>query len=136
MKKIDNYLRAFQQLTKAAAAWAAQPDDDLYRDGLIQRFEFTVELAWKSLKEFLEDQGAVVAHATPKAVLRDAYAAGYLDDPAPWLAILDARNLTSHVYSEETARTIAQDICTKFLPVFRSLADFYRDQQGCPDTIN
>ena len=93
----------------------------LYRDGLIQRFEFTVELAWKSLREYLEDQGVVLAVVSPRAVLKDAYAAGIIDDADMWNAIISARNITSYVYDEATATEIARQICEDFTPVLRSL---------------
>ena len=69
LQKIENYKRAFAQLEDAVKSYLAAPQDTLYRDGLIQRFEFTVELAWKSLREYLEDQGVVLAVVSPRAVL-------------------------------------------------------------------
>ena len=60
LQKIEHYKSALAQLNKAVDAWNAAPTDALYRDGLIQRFEFTFELAWKSLKEYLEDQGLMM----------------------------------------------------------------------------
>lgn len=126
MKKIDNYIRALAQLETAVAIYKNAQDNSLYRDGLIQRFEFTVELAWKSAKEYLEDQGAVVQFATPRAVLKDAYAAGMIAQPDTWNDILTARNSTSHIYSEDTAITIAAQICNDFLPVMQALRTFYK----------
>ncbi len=125
MKKVKNYINALSQLELAVNTYAASPDNSLYRDGLIQRFEFTVELAWKSAKEYLEDQGAVVQYATPRAVLKDAYAAGLISHPEVWNEILSARNLTSHIYSEDTAISIADQVCNDFLPVLRELKEFY-----------
>ena len=125
MKKIENYLRAIRHLKEAVDTYSAQPENDLYRDGLIQRFEFTVELAWKSLKEYLEDQGVTITRATPKAVLKDAFAAGVIQDDQIWILILDARNLTSHIYSEETAQNIARQVCSDFLPTLQRLETFY-----------
>lgn len=126
MQKIENYKHALAQLEHAVAAYTQNPSDTLYRDGLIQRFEFTVELSWKSLKDYLEDQGLVVAGvASPRAILKEAYSAGAIDSGESWNAILTARNLTSHVYDEETAQRIAEQICTDFLPTFRALAAFY-----------
>ena len=61
LQKIENYKRALTQLEEAVKCYRQAPDDTLYRDGLIQRFEFTVELAWKSMKEYLEDQGMVLS---------------------------------------------------------------------------
>ena len=88
---------------------------------MIQRFEFTVELAWKSLREYLEDQGVVLSVISPRAVLKEAYAAGVIDDADAWNAIISARNLTSHVYDEATAAEIARQICEDFLPILRAL---------------
>ena len=75
LQKIENYNSALAQLEQAVAIYQKSQQDALYRDGLIQRFEFTVELSWKSLKEYLEDQGFVLAASSPRAVLKDAYAA-------------------------------------------------------------
>lgn len=129
MKKCENYCRAVGQLGEAAAAYQHKPQDTLYRDGLIQRFEFSVELAWKSAKEYLEDQGMTLAVATPRAVLKEAYAAGLIQDEAVWNAILTARNITSHVYEEETAVEIAEKICGKFLKPLSALAAFYQEHE-------
>lgn len=125
MKKVENYGKALTQLELAVGIYEGEQDNGLYRDGLIQRFEFTVELAWKSAKEYLEDQGAVVQYATPRAVLKDAYAAGLISQPDIWNDILTARNSTSHIYSEDTAIAIAAQICNDFLPVLRELRAAY-----------
>lgn len=121
LQKIENYKHAFAQLEDAVARYHASPQDTLYRDGLIQRFEFTVELAWKSLREYLEDQGVILAVSSPRAVLKEAYAVGVIDDADTWNAILTARNLTSHVYDEATAAEIARQICEDFIPSPRDL---------------
>ena len=125
LQKVENYKNALAQLEDAVQAYQTAPQDALYRDGLIQRFEFTVELAWKSLREYLEDQGVVFSIVSPRAVLKDAYAAGFIDDDALWNSIISARNLTSHVYDEKTAVSIAQQICTEFLPPLQDLLHLY-----------
>ena len=126
LQRIENYKHAFAQLEDAVRRYLASPRDTLYRDGLIQRFEFTVELAWKSLREYLEDQGVVLAVSSPRAVLKEAYAVGVIDDADAWNAILTARNLTSHVYDEATAAEIARQICEDFMPELRDLLLRYR----------
>ena len=125
LQKIENYKRALAQLVEAVDRYQQSPKDTLYRDGLIQRFEFTVELAWKSMKEYLEDQGMVLSIASPRGILKEAYAAGVLDDADHWNKILTARNLTSHVYDEETAANIARQICTEFLAPLQALMRLY-----------
>lgn len=126
LQKIENYHHAVAQLEQAVAVYSKQPNDSLYRDGLIQRFEFTVELAWKSLKEYLEDQGSVLAVASPRGVLKEAYAAGVISDPETWDAIIRSRNITSHVYDEQTAIEVANQICEAYLPTLQQLDRFYR----------
>lgn len=128
LQKIENYNSALAQLEQAVAIYQKSQQDALYRDGLIQRFEFTVELSWKSLKEYLEDQGFVLAASSSRAVLKDAYAAGVIQDAERWNQILTARNITSHVYDEKTADGVAAQICNDFLPVLQALGRFYRDE--------
>jgi len=125
LQKIENYNNALAQLETAVARYQEASDDSLYRDGLIQRFEFTVELAWKSIKEYLEDQGMVLSIASPRGILREAFAAGVIADADAWNNILTARNLTSYVYDEATAVSIARQICTEFLPPLQALRRFY-----------
>ena len=127
LQKIENYHHALAQLAEAVQIYTADPGDALYRDGLIQRFEFTVELAWKSLKEYLEDQGAILGIASPRGVLKEAYAAGVITDAETWNRIIEARNITSHVYDERTAQTVAYQIAREFLPVLQKLGTFYRE---------
>jgi nucleotidyltransferase substrate binding protein (TIGR01987 family) len=82
-------------------ALAAGPRNDLERDGIIQRFEYSFELAWKVGKIFLADQG--IAATTPKLVIRELAKRGFLDEPELWLECLEARNKTSHIYKKEVA---------------------------------
>jgi len=126
MQKIENYLHALIQLEQAVSTYNKAPEDALYRDGLIQRFEFTVELAWKSIKEYLEDQGLILSISSPRAILKEAFAAGIITDSEAWNAILTARNITSHVYDEKTADKIATQVCDIFLPALHALSEFYR----------
>lgn len=126
LQKIENYHHAMAQLEEAVAVYSRDRGDSLYRDGLIQRFEFTVELAWKSLKEYLEDQGTVLSITSPRAVLKDAYAAGVIMDADVWDEIIRSRNVTSHVYDEKTAIEVADRVCNTYLPVLKKLDNFYR----------
>ena len=125
MQNLENYQNALEQLKTAIACYQGAPDDSLYRDGLIQRFEFTFELAWKSLREYMEDQGVVLSVATPRSVLKEAYSAGIISDPDTWIAALDSRNLTSHIYDEKTAVSIANRISTEFIRPLAALSEFY-----------
>jgi nucleotidyltransferase substrate binding protein (TIGR01987 family) len=70
-------------------------------EGLIQRFEYTFELAWKTLKDYLEHSGIVLPQITPKAVLKAAFAAKLIEDGQIWMDMLSHRNLRSHTYDCE-----------------------------------
>lgn len=80
------------------------PDQPLIIDASIQRFEFCVELTWKTLKKALASEG--VEANTPRECLQQAYVAHWLDDETLWLSMLKDRNLTSHTYKEALALEI------------------------------
>ena len=100
-ERLEGFGRALDRLDEALAVPA---DASLALDGTLQRFEFTFELAWKTLKDALEKEG--VEARTPREVLREAYGAGWLDDEEAWIDMLRDRSLSSHVYSEEAAAEI------------------------------
>ena len=81
-------------------------------DGTIQRFEFVLELYWKTLKRLLANEG--IETNTPKETLKKAYAAKWIDNEPAWLQMLNDRNATSHIYDEETARRIYKNIQIHF----------------------
>lgn len=119
-KKRENLCSAYDRLCEAAEAYRKDIANTIIRDGMIQRFEFTVELCWKTLKAILEDQGIIGAD-TPKAAFREAYAANLLAHEDLWLGMLHDRNLTSHVYREDVATAIATHILNDYLTAFDSL---------------
>jgi nucleotidyltransferase substrate binding protein (TIGR01987 family) len=86
-----------------------------------------VELAWKSIKEYLEDQCIVLGIPSPRGILKEAYAAGIIHDAETWNQILTARNLTSHVYDEQTSIDIACQICNALLPPLDALAAYFKN---------
>lgn len=93
---------------------------DSVRDGVIQRFEFCTELAWKTLREYLLDQGYSEVNS-PKSVMKQAYADGLLNEEQAWIDLLNARNLTSHIYDEATANSVFQKIRDVYCPLFQEL---------------
>lgn len=100
--KYEQLGQAIERLKEAVAL----PDDlDIKTDGMIQRFEFTMELFWKVLKYALELQK--VEAPFPKVRLQKAFAAGWIEDESIWIAMLTDRNLTSHTYNQDTAKDIA-----------------------------
>ncbi len=87
---------------------------------MIQRFEFSAELAWKTCKEHLQDLGYTEVNG-PKPVMREAFAARLIEDDEIWISILSDRNLTSHIYDEETAKEIAGRVMGEYMGAFQKL---------------
>lgn len=122
-QKISNYQKSVQRLKEALAEYDAN-QNPVIRDGAIQRFEFCAELAWKTTRAYLMDQG-FTGIDSPKAVMREAYAFQVIDAPDTWVQILNDRNLTSHVYDETTANAIFRRICETHTAALSSLSDFF-----------
>lgn len=106
---------------KEAIAEYEQTHSQTVRDGVIQRFEFCAELAWKAAQDYLEEQGYLDVHS-PKAVMRKAYLEGLVTDEQGWLSLLDARNKTSHLYDDEVADQVYQQIDGTYLSLLDTLA--------------
>jgi len=93
----------------------------LEKEGVIQRFEYTLELAWKTLKDFLEEGGLVISPVTPRQVLKDAFAAGILPDGQVWIDMIDHRNSLSHTYDSLVFERAVVAIENRYLPALKTL---------------
>lgn len=96
-----------------------EPKNDIVRDAAIQRFEFTFELVWKTLKAYLEERGARDIYF-PKDAIRGAFSAGIIDDDPRWFEMIKTRNLTSHVYNEDMAEGVYNELAN-YLPLIKNL---------------
>lgn len=112
MMTLDEFERAITRLEEALA----QPKNDFLRDSVIQRFEFTVELAWKSAKKVMDSQSIA-----PKVIIREMAAQGLVSDPQVWFDYLEGRNLSSHTDKEDLAEKVYA-LAKKSLPDFKDLA--------------
>jgi nucleotidyltransferase substrate binding protein (TIGR01987 family) len=115
-RRLGDLDRALMRLDEALAVPATAP---LAIDGTIQRFEFVFELYWKAMKALLELASPSADIGTARSVIKAAYAAGWIDDEAAWLDLLDMRNATSHTYREAVARDIYRRIALH-APMLRS----------------
>ena len=121
IQRFTNYRKALAKLSQAVAIIAGQHDgradvDDLMKEGLIQRFEYTHELAWKVMKDYAEYQGYTEVRGSRDA-FRQALQMGIIDD-AGWMDSIEDRNLTSHNYDEEVVEEVYQAIVHKYYPLF------------------
>ena len=83
---------------------------DLEIDGILHRFEFTFKLAWKTMKDCLEEQGIVGKIGSPREIIKEAFSAGLIDNGEVWMDMMLSRNELSHLYDEETSREIYDNI--------------------------
>ncbi len=130
--RFDNYQRAFTLLREAIEQ--ETPLTQLEKEGVIQRFEYTMELAWKTLKDYLESEGVVFDQITPRAVIRRAFEAGIIKQGETWQKALDARNRMSHTYNFSTFEQVIADIQSDYLAAFDELYEFLLTQRINADT--
>jgi len=118
--KVENLRKAVDRLSEGILELQAN-ESSVVRDGVIQRFEFTTELAWKAAREYLMDQGFVDINS-PKSVMKEAFSYGLITDDKIWIQILNDRNLTSHIYKEEIADEICDRIIKTHFQEFKALS--------------
>ena len=119
--RFDNYKRAFCLLREAIELQKERELTDLEKEGIIQRFEYTWELAWKTLKDYLENEGVVLDKITPKAVLVASLEAKIINQHETWMHALDDRNKMSYVYSKVAFVQVINHITESYLSLFDQL---------------
>jgi nucleotidyltransferase substrate binding protein (TIGR01987 family) len=118
-QRFSNFERALALLDEALRNVAEL--SLLEKEGAIQRFEYTLELAWKTLKDFLEESGLVISPVTPRQVLKEAFAAKIVSDGQVWIDMVSTRNLLSHTYDSSVFEEAVAAVETNYLPAMKSL---------------
>ena len=121
-QRFNNFVSSMRQMQKAVALTEDHELSDLEKQGLIHNYETTFELAWKVVKDYLEEQGADF-EKTPRGTIRAAFRDGIIKDGELWMEMLAARNRTTHTYNEEILDTLYDQIVQKFYPMLRELLD-------------
>ena len=124
-QRFDNFEKAFNQLRSGIEMFGQL--DDLAKEGLIQRFEYTFELAWKILKDYLESKGTEAKF--PREVIKSAYQAGLIDNGEIWMEMLDDRNLMAHTYDEKNFRSAVDKITRKYFGQLAMLHDLLLNEK-------
>ena len=128
-QRFQSFLKAFGQLAAAAKLAHQRKLSELEQQGLIQAFEFTHELAWNTLKDFLESRGAANLYGSKDAT-REAFAKGLIANGDEWMAMIQARNRSSHTYNQKTADEIATAILSSFVPEFEKFSAKFRELEA------
>lgn len=119
IQRFNNFKKAFDQLASAVDMGSYS---DLEREGLIQRFEYTYELAWLTIKDYMEDQGYQNITGS-KDSIRQALQAGLITNADEWMEMIESRKLTTHTYDMETAKEIAEKIISDYYDMFGALIE-------------
>ncbi|MBK6999456.1 MAG: nucleotidyltransferase substrate binding protein [Rhodoferax sp.] len=119
-QRFDNFQRALHQMTLAIQLMEERNLSDLEKQGLIQGFEFTHELAWNVLKDYLEMEG-IQGLVGSRSTVREAFKRGLVSDGEAWIDMIQKRNLSSHTYNKEVADTLALAIHEQYYPAFLEL---------------
>ena len=125
MRSIDfkyiNLKKAYIKLQEVSNLYDGK--NDIVRDSLIQRFEFTYELTHKTLKEFMKYEGVTLENSFPRTIFKKAYINNLISDDKIWIKLLEDRNATSHIYNENLADEVAKRIVDYYVDAIGELVD-------------
>ena len=128
--RFDNFKRAYFLLQDAVENYREEELSQLAKEGMIQRFKYCTELAWKTVKDYLENQNVILKQITPRAVIKEAVAAKLLSRGEDWMNALDARNKMSHTYEFHKFESVIKQIETKYLNLFGELYEKLSEEYG------
>lgn len=121
-QRFANYKKALLKLKEAVEKYETEGMSEIEKEGMIQRFEYTYELAWNTIKDFYENQGEVSIQGSRDA-FRIAFNRGLISSGDIWMKMIDSRKLTVHTYNEKTANTVASDIVETYFELFMGLQE-------------
>jgi nucleotidyltransferase substrate binding protein (TIGR01987 family) len=121
-QRFQNYQKALVVLKNAVELAAVRELTNLEKQGMIQSFEFTFEMAWNVMKDYLESQG-ITGIIGSKGAVRHAFNNNLIEDGQIWLDMIKDRNLASHTYDEEIANDLAAAITDNYYYQFNVLAE-------------
>lgn len=116
-QRFENFQRALNQLSAAVRLSETRPLTDLEKQGLIQGFEFTHELAWNVLKDYLEMEG-IQGLVGSRSTVREAFKRGLVRDGEIWMDMIEKRNLSSHTYNQSVAEAIVSAVVERYHAAF------------------
>lgn len=118
-ERIEDYKKALTKLEEALQ----ETESEIVIDGVLHRFEFTFELAWKTVRDVLEYQGVITKLGSPREIIQIAFKQNLIEDGELWIEIMLARNSLAHIYDEATSRKIYQEIKEKYINAFKTLKE-------------
>lgn len=123
IQRKEEYNNAYERLKEALR----EKESEIVIDGALHRFEFTFELAWKSLKDYLEYMGLTEKTGSPREIIQQAFKQGIIEDGEAWINMMLSRNTLSHMYEEKTSRDIFYRIKNEYIKLFEDLKNKYEN---------
>ena len=123
-KRKQDLAKATERLKEALN----EEETEIAIDGTLHRFEFTFELAWKTMKDLMEYNGIIESTGSPREVLKNAFQNGIIEEGETWINMMLARNSLSHLYDEEASRKIYKDIKEKYIVLIEKLNEVLEKQ--------
>lgn len=121
-QRFENFDKAFTQFENAFNLYSEL--SDLEKEGLIQRFEYTFELAWKTLKDYLEANGVIAKF--PKETIKQSFKNEIIVDGEIWLEMLENRNLSVHTYEKETFNLLTEKIHLEYFEAIKQVHNYLK----------
>lgn len=121
-QRLEEYTNALNRLREGLKK-SENEEDDLYIDGILQRFEFTFELAWKTMKDYMEYEGIINKIGSPREIIKSGFAEGIIEDGEVWIKMMLARNSLAHIYDEATSREIYTGIKNEYIVLMEKLEE-------------
>ncbi len=128
MKRFEERKQDLAKATERLQEALNEEETEIAIDGTLHRFEFTFELAWKTMKDLMEYNGIIESTGSPREVLKNAFQNGIIEDGETWINMMLARNSLSHLYDEEASRKIYKDIKEKYIVLIEKLNEVLEKQ--------
>jgi len=123
MSRFQERLRDYKSAVDRLEEALQEPENEIVIDGVLHRFEFTFELAWKTVKDALEYLGLVDKTGSPRENIQIGFRHGIIEDGEKWIEIMLSRNALAHLYDEKSSREIYQKIKKDYIQEFKKLRE-------------
>ena len=129
LQRFQNFDRAFLLFRSALDGRDLEQMSELEKEGLIQRFEYSYELAWKTMKDYLEEQGANINPVIPRKVIKEAFAAKIITEGQVWVDMMLHCNLLSHTYDFSKFQEVLDAIVERYLYAQEQPYDWFLEKR-------
>lgn len=123
MKRLEERKSDLENAFKRLKEALQENETELAIDATLYRFKFTFELAWKTMKDYLEYQGVIENTGSPREVIKAAFKQGLIEDGEGWIDMMLSRNSLSHLYDENKSREIYDIIKNKYINLLKDILE-------------